>query len=726
MATPPKGLPADRLRRLTNAIASVGVLGCIVPWAWAAEEPPPARGHRLKEVVVTAKALRTREPFLPDVTDTRIHAGKKTEVIDLAERPTIVNNNYRQVLAKTPGLLLSEETTPLLSVGYRGLEPHRAQFTQVLTDGIPIHAEMFGYPEAYYMPPLQSIDHIEFIHGGASLMYGPQPGGALNFVTKQPPTETPVAASTENSVGSEELFSTYTSLSGHLAPLGYLGYVHEREGNGFRESNSDFEVLGGGAKVTVGQTTNSRWTLGYDEYHEEHGEPGGLTKAVADSEGRDHTTRFNDRFRLERYYGTLIYEQDLGEASQFDFRTFGGHYRRYSKRQRTSGSAFGALPSGANATTNSIEEQDFYTFGLEPRIRHTYEAFGQEGHTLTAGLLAYFSDSPREDQRGATPDADTGALRNKSDREMRYLSLFAEHLFRVGPLSVTPGVRLEHLWQQVKEHVNADKTGAGTPLAEADEFDWVPLFGIGAAYDIAPQTQLYSNLSQAYRPKIFTQAVPTGATNVINNDLEEGKSWLFDVGARGRPWNVLSWDASYFLMKFYDQIGTSGNTIENVGDAIHQGLEWATEVDLVALYDATRGATSQGQVGSLSPFFNLMLLDANFTEGPQDGKTPQYAPQYTMRFGGQYRFKDRVKLDLGSVFVDDHFADDSNLASRTVPSYKVWDLTGEIALWKDCLTLVGGINNLFDERYYARIRSDGIDPAPERNLYGGVRLSVRF
>ncbi|MBI3088557.1 MAG: TonB-dependent receptor [Candidatus Omnitrophica bacterium] len=686
----------------------------------AAEEPQPA--VRLEEVTVTAE--EARGPFLPDVEGTRIFQGKKTAVIDLQAVPTIVNNNYRQMLQKTPGLLLSEETTPLFSIGYRGLEPHRAQFTQVLKDGVPIHADMFGYPESYYTPPLQSIDRIEFVHGGASLMYGPQPGGALNFITKQPSVDTPFAVYSENSFGTDELFSHYTSVGGLMGPVGYLGYFHEREGNGFRQTNSDFEVLGGGLKVTFGQTGHSRWTLGYDEYHEEHGEPGGLTKAVADSEGRDATTLFHDRFRLERYYGTLLYEQDLGESSRFDFRTFGGHYRRYSKRQR--GGGFGTVPTGANASTNSIEEQDFYTFGFEPRLRHTYTAFGQDGQTLTAGVLTYFSDSPREDQRGTTAQADSGSLRNKSEREMQYLSVFAEHLFRFGPLSLTPGVRLEHIWQHVKEHVNADKAAAGRPLTEADEFDFVPLFGLGAAYDATPGLTLYSNLSQAYRPKIFTQAVPTGANNVINDDLEEGKSWLFDVGLRGQRWQALNWDVSYFLLKFYDQIGASGNTIENVGDALHQGLEFAADVDLVALYDAAQGAGYRDRIGSISPFFNLMLLDAKFTEGPQDGKTPQYAPQYTMRFGAQYAFRDRAKVSLSSVFVDDHFADDSNLAARTVPSYKVWDLTAELKLWKDYVTLYGGINNLFDERYYARVRSDGIDPAYERNLYGGVRVGVKF
>ncbi|MBI4436265.1 MAG: TonB-dependent receptor plug domain-containing protein [Candidatus Omnitrophica bacterium] len=698
---------------LRKEVVWSGVFVLLGGWAvvcQAAEE----RTYRMEEVTVRAEEVRAGKRFLPDVTGTRIYSGKKTEVIDLQAQPTIVNNNYRQVLAKTPGLLLSEETTPLLSVGYRGLEPHRAQFTQVLKDGIPIHAEMFGYPEAYYVPPLQSIDHIEFIHGGASLMYGPQPGGALNFITKEPATDTPFAAYTENSFGTDELFSHYTAVTGLSQPLGYRGYFHEREGNGFREANSDFEVLGGGLKMTIGQTTDSRWIVGYDEYHEEHGEPGGLTKAVADSEGRDATTRFNDRFRLERYYGTLIYERDIGEETRFDFRTFGGHYRRYSKRQR--GGGFGTLPTGSASSTNSIEEQDFYTVGFEPRFRRTYDAFGQEGHTLTAGLLTYFSDSPREDQRGTAPDADSGALRNKSDRKMEYLSLFAEHLFRFGKLSVTPGVRLENIWQHVKEDVNADKAGVGTPLADVDEFDFVPLFGVGINLDVTPEIDLYTNLSQSYRPKIFTQAVPTGASQVLNSDLEEGKSWTFDVGMRGRHWEALTWDASYFLLNFSDQIGTSGNTIENVGDALHQGVEFATEVDLMG----------GDRVGSVSPYVNLMLLDAKFTEGPQDGKTPQHAPQYTIRFGVEYAFKDRAKARLGSTFVDDHFADDANTTNRTIPSYKVWDLTGELKVWKEYVALFGGINNLFDERYYARIRSEGIDPAYERNFYGGVRAGVKF
>src|SRR5688572_22202303 len=48
-------------------------------------------------------------PFLPDVERTRINSGKKSSLIDLDAFPRITNNNYRQALALTPGLYLSEE-----------------------------------------------------------------------------------------------------------------------------------------------------------------------------------------------------------------------------------------------------------------------------------------------------------------------------------------------------------------------------------------------------------------------------------------------------------------------------------------------------------------------------------------------------------------------------------------------------------------------------------------
>lgn len=678
-----------------------------------------------KEVVVTAPEPDERAPFLADTQGTRIHSGKKTSNIKLKDVPAITNNNYRQALAKTPGLMLSEETTPLFSLGYRGLAPDRAQFTQVLKDGIPIQADMFGYPEAYYTPILQTVDHIEFVHGGAALMYGPQPGGALNYVTKNPPTDKKISIHSENAFGSDGYFSTYESAGGTAGPLGYQTYFHERQGDGFRDSNSDFEVISGGAKVVVNQTGDSRLTATFDEYHEEHGEPGGLSRTAVPSyhADRERTTRLFDRFRLERYAGTVAFEKDFSEETRLDFKTYGGHYRRFSKRQN--GGGFGTLATGA---TNAIQEQDFYNLGFEPRIRHDYEWFG-ETHTVTAGMHNFLSHSPIVNETGATPAADSGTVTLEADRNAWYWSLFLENRFRWKKLSVTPGVRIENIWQSIEEKINTAKAAIGQRLSDETDYDFVPLFGLGIAYEVFRGIEAYTNISQSYRPKTFAQTVSTGAGVTVSGDLKEGFAWQYDFGLRGKPAPFINWDVSYFILNFKDQVGTAGSVIQNVGDSFHQGVEFAAEADLVGAYDHFNQTAYADRYGSVSPFITLTLLDAEFTDGPSDGRQPQYAPQYNLRFGGTYAWRDRVKVSLISTFVDEHFADDVGTPNRFIPSYKVWDLTAEVNLVKNAfnafdLGIFGGINNLFNENYYARITTTGIDPAYGRNIYGGVKLNL--
>lgn len=668
----------------------------------------------LQTVVVTAE--KEKDKVLPAVEGAKIYSGKKTSVIDLEEAPAIVNNNYRQALQKTPGLLLSEESTPLLSLGYRGLDPHRAQFTQILKDGIPIHADMFGYPEAYYSPALETIDHIDFIRGGAALMYGPQPGGALNFVTKDPYEDTPVSLILENSAGSNDFFSNYTGISGTQGPLGYYGYFHHRQSQGFRVNNSQYDLFSGGSKLKIKKDDGAVWKVGLDVYEEAHGEPGGLTRA--DFEGDPaRTNRFNDRFELNRYAGYLSLEKEIDPESFLEFKTFGGYYERLSWRQRTSGSSFGTVPNG---TTNDIESQEFFTGGAEGRVRHDYEAFGSDENTLTTGVLYYHVSSPRVDKRGITPDANDGDLRKDSDRQLNYVSLFAENLFKFGQLSVTPGIRLENIWQAVEENTNLDKTTV--PLAEESDFDFVPLAGLGVSYELPSSLEIYGNISQGYRPKIYTQAVPTGSGQIVNEDLEEGKSWQADIGIRGRPVDYFFWDGSFFYMEFKDQIGTSGSTVENVGDARHQGIELTAELDIVGWLDNLKQSSYRENIGAVNLFANAMILDAEFIKGPNDGLTPQYAPDFIFKTGVEYNYHDKGKIRLAGTFVDDHFANDTNTAAFFIPSYKVWDLTGEIKLFKDMTSLFAGVNNIFDEKYFARIRSDGIDPADGRNSYMGIKF----
>lgn len=467
---------SPRLRFAANAVAtSFTVL--IVPMTAQAQDALKT----LDTMVVTAESESdetNQQGWLPEVAGAAIFSGKKTAVIDLDAQARIVGNNYRQALSQTPSLLLSEESSPLVSLGYRGLNPHRAQFTQVLRDGIPIHADQFGYPEAYYTPPLDTVDRIEFLHGGAALQHGPQPGGALNYITHRPRTDKQFSLRTQHIVGSDDLYSTFSSADGTVGKLGYYLYFNHRESDGFRSENSDYDLNNGAIKLLYSLDNGGKIILNADTYEETHGEPGGLSIPDFNS-GSLKATRLNDEFSLDRDSVSLTYEIEPTADSFFTATAWWTDYTRYSKRQQ--GGGFGIIATGA---TNQIENQNFETLGLDARYRLNWGSDAQ--HTLSTGIQIYHVDSPRTDEVGASPSASSGLLARSSDREVLYMPVFVENRFTFGNFSITPGIRIETFSQDVKTRFINPARNTRT----REEEDTIVLGGLGMEYETAENSAI--------------------------------------------------------------------------------------------------------------------------------------------------------------------------------------------------------------------------------------------
>src|SRR6266700_1763958 len=109
-----------------------------------------AEAAEAESVVVTGSfdIYPVEYPALPPVEGTRINSGKKTSFVKPEEFPVFSNNDYREVTATTPGIIVSEEpNSPIINFGYRGLDSQRSEFMQVLKDGVSIKNEQFGFPE---------------------------------------------------------------------------------------------------------------------------------------------------------------------------------------------------------------------------------------------------------------------------------------------------------------------------------------------------------------------------------------------------------------------------------------------------------------------------------------------------------------------------------------------------------------------------------------------------
>lgn len=697
-------------RRIARMVAAGLLLGW--PPLVAADEPP-ADARRMEEVVVTAE--REHGPFPSEVEHATIYAGKKATVTDLNTLPEIQSNNYRQTFSQMPGLLIAEQAVPShANINYRGIgDPHETNFLLTLKDGIPIVSDWFGYSTLYYQPPTEDIERVELIRGGGSLLYGPQPGPALNFVTRQPPEE-PFTARTDHVLGSDGLYNTYNAFGGTSGSLGYRGSFTRRHADGARP-NADYTVYNGNAKAVLKTDPSSQWAFNVDAYESESGEAGrlSLSQYLAN---RDFARTPSDRIWIERYAPSVSYEHDLSDETLLVSKGWMGYQDRFSRRQ--------------TGTATNLDRQEFSFAGLDMRLRHTWQAWDNE-HTTTGGFVLYGSDSPRSRKRGSEPKATTGPTRFELDRRTLYGALFAEQLLKLNRLSVVPAFRLELIDMKVQELSNVEVT---RNLLKDSYTDVVPLGAVGLAYDLGQGHAWYGNIAQGYRPKQYDDLVnPTSNTQLASSasGLEESRTLTYETGVRGTPAPWVAYDTSLFLVDYRDYIETltlsGGNTERsNSGRARFQGWEGAIEMDLVGLADRLATTSHGDRWGRLSLYNSLSLLEAEFLNGANEGRDPAYAPKYMVKTGAVYRWRDRAKVALLGQYVGNHFWQDSNAASTVgttkVASYKVWDLTSDVTLshnWR----LIAGVNNLFDEDYYSRIRSDGIEPAPRRTYYLGASLS---
>ncbi len=668
-----------------------------------------------EEVVVTGTGYDAG-PFMPEYSGAQIYSGKKTSSHSLAKLPAMQPDQYRQAFTQIPGLLISEVAVPsIVNLSYRGLnDPHESNGLLVMKDGLPVLSDWHGYPTLYYSPPLEAVERVEFIRGGSSLLYGPQPGPALNYVTYDPPAEKFVGE-TKHTFGSNSMYSTFNSLGGTYGPVGYYGYYHHRQADGERD-NSDYAVHSGNFKTVLKAGETSKLTANFDAYDSESGEAGRLTYAqwAADPE---QTTRVADRLWIDRYTGSLTYEQEITGSGLLTIKPWVGYQDRLSRRQTADG-----------AFTNNLDRQEFTYTGVDNRMRWLWDLFGKE-QVLTGGFLFYHSDAPRNRRRGLERESNDGVEIFSMDRSTDYWALFAEQLFKWWRLSIVPAFRLELISLKAEEEFNS---GVTRPLIDEDFMSAVPLFGLGVGLDLGKRNELYFNVSQGYQPKEYDDLVnPTSNTQRAPQNLDESKTWNYEVGFRGTPATWFSYDTSLFFIDYDNYIESQnigGGNVErsNSGHAQFGGWEAAAQADVIGFWDDVRQSKVGETIGSFGPFGNIQLLDAKFTGGVNDGNEPAYSPEYLVKWGLTYHLKKWFKATLSSVFAADHYWQDSNAAGavgiREVTAYKVWDLALEAYLYKDILSIFGGASNLFDETYFSRVRSDGIEPANGRDIYGGFRV----
>lgn len=720
------------------------LLATVAAPALAAGEAPAADAGEGQTVSTTGSSQATSiivtanrdDDRLPDQSGTLIFAGKLGDIAVLENIPPVPSRNLRVALADIPGLLVSEVSNgSWASLSYRGLgEPHESWNILTLQDAVPAVPDMYSYPAGYFIPPLEMVERVEFIRGASGLLYGPQPGGAINYVLRGPRREAGVEGQARMTIGSWDARQGLASIAGSNGQIAADGFIQYAEGDGPRRVNSNSEQTT--ARVRghyLGDNVTA--TLSLDYYQGRFGEPGGLTRTRMEADRRDSSTAL-DRIRLERFAPTLAIDWQVDDATQVTARAFYSRFERESWRQ--AGGSFGQVTPTANVIIRQL--QVFDTAGVDLRARRDFGGQGQ--HSVTVGVLGHTSDAPVFVDKGAS-NADfngtAGAL-SRAQRSGDTAAIFGEVKLGFGNVQIVPGFRFERLRQSVVETLDLGLGSAtgGAPgaangtLGNREDTQTVPLYGIGVTWDASQSLRFVANASRGFKPLLYNDGVTFQAGIDAAGTFDASYAFTVEAGLQAEPVPPVRIDASLFRVEFENQVGfiagplpasapfgavgAGGARRQNVGNMRNQGVDLALRLDLVGPEGIAKGENT------LRLSTNLQLLDADFTDGVAEGFTPQYAPGHLLRSTLAYIGKDGERAALVFTSVGDQQGADNNVADFFLPGYEVVDASFE---WPVAggFTVGAGINNLLDEEYAGRVRpggGGGFDPGAPRNFFVSI------
>ena len=687
---------------------------------------------------------------LKDVEGTAIFAGKKTEVILVDNLiANLATNNTRQIYSQIAGLNIyqNDDAGLQLNIGGRGLDPNRTSNFNTRQNNYDISADVLGYPESYYSPPSESLSEIQVIRGAASLQYGTQFGGLVNFKTKSPNPIKPLEVVVRNTFGSNHLYTNFTSLSGTSNKLSYYAYVNYKKGNGFRP-NSEFESknIFSHFEYAFSQKSNLSIEFTYLNYLAQ--QAGGLNDRMFNSDP-NQSVRSRNWFKVNWLLYNAKFTHNFSEQTKFSFNFFGLNASRDAIGFRTN----------RVDQIDSFEERDlikgkFRNFGFESRILHEYKFLGKKSKILL-GTKFYKANNSNIQGPGSIGSGPDFSFKTEQHPDYQAQSaydypnlntaLFGEQIFYLKEnLSVTPGFRIEYIKTASDgyyKNINLDAAG-NLLLNETINSNEIRkrsfiLLGIGTSYKPSKYIEVYNNISQNYRSVTFADISIVNPAFVINPNITDEKGYNLDIGVRGVFKKIVSYDLSGFMLYYNDRIGFVQKVFEdgniksergNVGNAVIYGLESLVDFNLIRLFDINLDYGA-------SFFVNTSLIDSQYKKSSINGitgKKVEFVPKINLKSGIKFSYKDFTS-SIQYTYMSEQFTDATNSVKSNlsgvigiIPSYDILDVSFSY-MYKN-VKIESGINNLFDTSYFTRRATGypgpGIIPSPLRNCY--VTLEFKF
>ena len=668
-----------------------------------------SRSHRLDPVVVTA--ARVDAPLTTSaaaVTHLSGEALRKLPVRTVAD-----------ALQYVPGMLVLQGDglglAPRLVVrGFYG--GGETDYATVLIDGVPA-TELATGQVNWDLIPLQAIESIEIVRGGASANYGDAAvGGVVNLITRR---DGPVArwrlaggefgqAQGGGVVGGK--------LSGHQASL----FADLRRSTGYR-AHERRDGASVGASVALADGPAHSLTLSTLNHWRSFDEPGPLADSAVARSARGATQFFrfdNTRERVHRL--SLDGASALGSHIRVSGYVTGEAARIDAVRTLPLSPAFADTKDRRLNTDRVVGSLQAELSGLSASIQHRFVVGTDAGTGRLASEYLNVATGGAATYNNASGTA--GKLDSKGDGHRATAAAFAHWEGTISEvLRLSLGGRMD--WMTDRYTPQAPSTGAATNVSRSA---FSPRAGINLRY-VSTERQtgsLYATVGQSFKAPTMDQLFdqrrtpvpfPPFSISTSNPALEAQYGKSGEVGAYHQVSVVpqrldarLSVSAYQTDMRNELDFDLQKFRYVNLGASRHRGLE--------------TGLTLDGP-SSLSAFANVTLQRVTSRVAQDSGRLLKAIPQRVLVTGLAHSSATGVTAALSLTNVGDSYLDDGNtltLAGHTQLDARASHAVGFARISVDIHNILG-----------TQFNSTGFpDPAGSKLIYyypaAGRVLSVGF
>ncbi len=556
---------------------------------------------------------------------------------------------------------------------------------------------------------LGSASRIELMRSPMSALYGSSAGGAISIYTEDGPA-TPFAEAAF-AVGELGYQKAQFKAGGQQDALNYMLNVSHLEIDGYRDF-SDNQVSLFNSKFRYDLSPTTQLTVIANAINSPKAQdPGGITLAAVKADrrqARDLNVKVDAGEEFNQQKLGFVFEHAVDDQHSFRVRNY-YIWKDFENR-------LPLFPKGHQVQFDRL----FYGGGAD--YTYTSRLFDRDNR-LIVGFDADRQDDDRE--RWSDARAIAGSKFLDQNEKVTSVGVFVQNeLALTEHVELTLGARYDDVKYEVSDHFLADGRDDSGDLSFNEITPRISLL-----WSPSRAANLYATYSTSFETPATTELRPsTPASAGFNRDLDAQTAKNYEVGIKG----VLP-QASYSVALYHIDVDdelvpredvAGWEYFVNAGKSSRDGLEAALSLTPDAI---------PGLKVSLAYTYSDLEYDKFVDSANNDyahNRLPG-VPEHQLFMEVSY-FHDSGWYAIGDILhVGELYADDANQVE--VDAYEVANIRagylGQFGDWE--VSPYVGVNNLFDEEYFSNVRINAFggryyEPAPERNLYAGIRFRYNF